>query len=197
MHDDVDDEEQQPDRPRDFVDALSCSLGRQERRMVDLIVERADEAEDDREDAADEDREEIVDARAAAAQPIEALNVEGERHEHAEERQQVEVLPERWLPLGDRDEIRDARLESQEIGDGERRHAEQRVGEDVEGNEQAVVPPHHRAGPRGDRLRRRRQGCRPCAGKVRRRQRPEISRGIALERSSACARSADRRRPDS
>ena len=33
------------------------------------------------EDAADEDGEEVVDARPAAAQPVEALHVEGERHE--------------------------------------------------------------------------------------------------------------------
>ena len=42
-----------------------------------------DDAEDDGEDAADEDGEEVVDARAAAAQPVEALQLERERHEHA------------------------------------------------------------------------------------------------------------------
>ena len=41
---------------------------------------------------------------AAAPQPVEALHVERERHEHADERQDVEVLAERRLALGDRDE---------------------------------------------------------------------------------------------
>ena len=50
------------------------------------------------EDAADEHGEEIVDARAAAAQPIEPLQVEAERHEHGDERQEVDVLPERRQP---------------------------------------------------------------------------------------------------
>ena len=114
--------------------------------MVDLIVEGADQAEDNGEDAADKDGEEIVDARAPAAEPVKALHLEGERHENPEQRQDIEVLPERWLPLGDRDEISDPRLEPEEIGDDERRHTEQRVGDDVEGDEQAVVSPHHRAG---------------------------------------------------
>ena len=48
---------------------------------VGLHVQRRDDAEDDREDAADEDGEEVVDARAAAAQAVEALQVEAERHE--------------------------------------------------------------------------------------------------------------------
>ena len=101
--DDVDDEEEQPDRPRDLVDALRLSLEREVRGVVDLVVQRADEAEHHREDAADEHREEVVHARAAAAQPVEALNVERERHEDAEERQHVEVLPERRLALRDRE----------------------------------------------------------------------------------------------
>ena len=51
------------------------------RRVVGLVVERADEPEDDGQDAADEHGEEVVDPRAAAAEPIEALDVERERHE--------------------------------------------------------------------------------------------------------------------
>ena len=62
--------------------------------MVDLVVQRPDEAEHDREDAAHEHGEEVVHARAAATQPVESLNVERERHEHAEQRQYVEVLAE-------------------------------------------------------------------------------------------------------
>ena len=62
------------------------------RDVVGLDVQRRDDAEHDGEDAADEDREEVVDARPAAAQPIEALHVKRERHEHGDERQHVEVL---------------------------------------------------------------------------------------------------------
>ena len=46
------------------------------RREVGLHVQRGDDAEDDGEDAADEDGEEIVDARSAAAQAVEALQLE-------------------------------------------------------------------------------------------------------------------------
>ena len=58
-----------------------------------------------REDAADEHGEEIVDARAAAPQPVEPLHLERERHEQRDHRQADEVLRERRLGLGDRDEL--------------------------------------------------------------------------------------------
>ncbi len=48
-----------------------------------------DDAEDDGEDAADEHGEEVVDARAAAAQAVDALELEGERRQHRDERQHV------------------------------------------------------------------------------------------------------------
>ncbi len=35
-------------------------------------------------------------------------------------------------------------LEPQQVGEKKRRHAEHRVGDDVEGDEQAVVAPYHR-----------------------------------------------------
>ena len=54
--------------------------------VVGLDVEGRDDAEDDGEDAADEDREEVVDPRAAAAQAVDALDLEGERHQHADQR---------------------------------------------------------------------------------------------------------------
>ena len=41
----------------------------------------------------------------------------------------------------DRDQ---AGLETQQVGEDERHHAEHRIGDDVEGDEQAVVPPYHR-----------------------------------------------------
>ena len=102
---------------RDLVDALRLRFERQMRCVVDLVVQRADEAEHDGEDAADEDREEVVDARAPAPQPVEALDVKGERHEHADERQDVEVLPERRLSLRDRDDVGEPGFEPQQVGD--------------------------------------------------------------------------------
>ncbi len=152
--DDVDGQEQQPDEPRDLVDALRLRFEREMRRVVDLVVQRADEAEDDRQDAADEHREEVVDARAAAPQPVEPLDVERERHEDAEERQHVDVLAERRLALRDRNDVGEPGLEAQQVGDDERRHPEERVRDDVERHEQAVVAPHHGSVPaaraRGD-----------------------------------------------
>ena len=77
-----------------------------------------DDAEDDGEDAADEDGEEVVDARAAAAQPVDALDLKRERHQRADERQDVEVLREGRIALGDRDE---AGLEPDDVGQQEAR----------------------------------------------------------------------------
>ncbi len=87
--DDVEDEEDRPDELRHLERAASrCGVAGE----VGLHVQRRDDAEHDREDAADEDGEEVVDARAAAAQPVEALQVEAERHERRDERQDVDVL---------------------------------------------------------------------------------------------------------
>ena len=101
VSDDVEDEE---DRPDDLRHLERAAILRRVAREVGLDVQRRDDAEDDREDAADEHGEEVVDARAAAAQPVEPLQVEAERDEHGDERQDVEVLPERRNALGDRDE---------------------------------------------------------------------------------------------
>ena len=68
------------------------------------MYRRGDDAEDHRQDAADEHGEEIVDARAAAPQPIEPLQMESQRHEHRDEGQDVDVLTERGDALGDRNE---------------------------------------------------------------------------------------------
>ncbi len=116
-------EEQQPDRPGNLVDALGLRLGRAVGRVVDLVVQRADEAEHDCEDAAHEHGKEVVDARAAPPQAVQSLDVERERHEHAEQRQHVEVLAERRLAFGDGDEVGNPGLESQQVGDDERGHA--------------------------------------------------------------------------
>ena len=95
-----------PDRLRHLEDA-AC-LGRAGRE-VRLHVQRGDDAEDDGEDAADEDGEEVVDARAAAAQTVQALQLEPERHEHRDERQDVECTAEaagRLLVIGIRSATR-------------------------------------------------------------------------------------------
>ena len=85
MNSDVEDEEERPDDLRDLVARRVPSRRRTRSRRWTYSVR--DDAEDDGEDAADEDREEVVDARSAAAQPVEALELEGERHEHRDERQ--------------------------------------------------------------------------------------------------------------
>ena len=57
-------------------------------------------------------REEVVDARAAAPQPVEALDLERDGTSSADERQHVEVLRERRIALGDGDAA--ASLEAEE-----------------------------------------------------------------------------------
>ena len=136
---DVDDEEQAPDQLRHLEGAAVLEVVGD---VVGLDVEGGDDAEDDGQDAADEDGEEVVDAGAAAAQPVDALDLEGERHEHADQRQDVEVLGERRVALRRLDE---AGVEAQDVGQHERDHPEQRVGQDEERDEQAVPPLHHRA----------------------------------------------------
>ena len=135
---DVADEEDAPDDARHFVGA---DVALRLRRVVGLEIQRRDNAEHDGEDAADEHVEEVVDARAAAPQAIQALEVEAQRHDQRHERQHVEVLLERRNAARDRDQ---PRLEPQQVGQHERHHAQHRVGDDVEGDEQAVVALYHR-----------------------------------------------------
>ncbi len=110
---------------------------------VGLDVQGRHHAEEHGEDAADEDGEEVVNARSAAAQAIEALQEEAERHDDDDERQDVDVLPKRRNALGNRNQ---AGLEAQRVGDDEGGQAEERVGDDVKRDEQAVVS-NHRAAP--------------------------------------------------
>ena len=135
----VEGEEERPDDLRDLVRAAVLQLVG---NVVRLEVQRGHDAEDHREDAADEDGEEVVDPRSAAPQPIEALDMERERHEHADERQHVHVLAERREALSDGNE---AALEPDDVREHECRDAEDGVGNDVERDEQAVVPSYHRA----------------------------------------------------
>jgi hypothetical protein len=86
---DVDDQEQAPHQLRHLEGAAVLEVVGD---VVGLDVEGGDDAEDDGQDAADEDGEEVVDPRPAAAQPVDALHLEGERHEQADQRQDVEVL---------------------------------------------------------------------------------------------------------
>ena len=69
--------------------------------------------------------------------------MEAERHQHGDERQQVDVLPQRRNALGDRNQ---AGVEPDGVGDDERGQAEQRVRRDVERDEQPVVAPEHQRG---------------------------------------------------
>ncbi len=69
-------------------------------RVVRLDEERADDGQQRREDAADQHGEEVVDARPAAPQPVEPLQLERQRHEQRDERQDLQVRGERRLARG-------------------------------------------------------------------------------------------------
>jgi hypothetical protein len=117
----VEGEEERPDDLRHLVRAAILELVG---NVVRLEVQRGDDPEHDGEDAADEDGEEVVDARAPAPQTVEALDVEREGHQHADERQHVDVLAERREALRDGDE---AALEPQHVREHEGRDAEDGV----------------------------------------------------------------------
>ena len=107
-----------------------------------------DDAEDDGEDAADEDGEEIVDARAAAPQPVQALDLERERHQHADERQHVDVLAERREALRDGNQFGDQPLSNRSRYASVNAAAPRRqVRDDVIRDEQPVEPAHHDGRP--------------------------------------------------
>ena len=122
---DVEREEQPPDDLRHLVGAAVLQLVGD---VVRLEVQRGDDAEDDGEDAADEHREKVVDARAPAPQSIEPLHVKREGHQHADERQHVDVLAERRKSLCDGNQ---PAFEADDVGQHEGRDAEHRVRADV------------------------------------------------------------------
>ena len=134
---DVQDQEDRPGGLRDFERAAIPRGGRGE---VNLDVRRRHDAEDDGEDAPDEDGEEIVDARMAAAQAIQSLQLKADRNEHRDERQQIDVLLERRRALRRGNE---ARVEPEEIRDEKRDDRERRVRQHVGRHEQAVVAVQH------------------------------------------------------
>src|SRR5262249_50123553 len=140
---DVQDQEDPPDCLRDFERAAVLgSAGRE----VGLHVQGCDDAEDDGENGADEYGKEIVNARPPAAQSIESLQMKAERHQRDDERQHVDVLPQRRHPLRDRNQHRDAGMEAERVGGDERDQCQQRVREDVEGDKQPVVAIYHADG---------------------------------------------------
>jgi len=88
----------------------------------------------------------VVDPRTAAAEAIESLQLEPERHEHRDERQHVDVLPQRRHAFRDRDQRAKAGVEAQRVGNDEREQRQHRVREHVERDEQPVVSIYHDAG---------------------------------------------------
>ena len=140
----VDRDEHRPAELRHLVDALVFQfLG----QPVRLEIQGAEEAQDDRQNGADEDGEEVVDARPSAAQPIQALNVECRRDDDADERQHVDVLLEGGNAFG-RGNDRRQDVKSKKVSENERGHGQYRVADDVERDQQAVIPPHHGRGSR-------------------------------------------------
>ena len=136
--DDIEAKKQRPDELRHFVRAAGFRLFG---RVVRLHVQGGDHAQDDGQDAADEDGKEIVDARAAAAEPVGALDLKGERRQDSDKRQHVQVLLNRRIAPRHRDE---PALESDAVRQHERPHRQHRVGEDVKDDEQAIVASYHR-----------------------------------------------------
>ncbi len=130
-------EEERQHRARDRMVVVA------DRRVVDLHVQRDDDAGQHRQDRADEHREEVVHARAPAPEPVEALDMERERDEQRDDRQRDEILRERRLRLGDRDKPTNGVAESDVVGERERQRGADRIGEDVADDEKAVVAPQH------------------------------------------------------
>ena len=61
--------------------------------------------------------EEVVDARSAAPQPVDALELIGERHQHGDEGHHRDVLLERRIAACDRNQ---AEREADDVGEAER-----------------------------------------------------------------------------
>ena len=135
---DGEDEEERPDQLRDLVGACGLRLFR---GVVGLHVQRRPDAEHHGQDAADQHREEIVHARAAAAQAVDSLELEGHRRQHRHERQDADVVLDRRVAFRDRDQ---PALEPDAVREDERPHREEDVRHHVEGNEEAVVASYHR-----------------------------------------------------
>src|SRR5262245_15919538 len=139
----VEHEENGPDRLRYLeLSARPCRRTRE----IHGHVQRRDDAEQDGEDAADEHRKEIVDARPAAPQPVEPLELETKWDEDRDERQVLDVLPQWRHTFRDgNQEWNDDGMESKRVRDDERGHREERVREDMKRDEEAVVAVQHLA----------------------------------------------------
>ena len=122
----------QATRDTSYAPAALCFRG----GVVDLHVEGRHQAEHDRRQRADERREEVVDAGPAAPEPIPAEQLVAEDDEQAHGRRQHQVLVERRMPLGRRN---DAELETDEVGEEKRRRAGQGVERRLTGRASARV----------------------------------------------------------
>lgn len=134
---DVDDEEDGPDGLRDLERAgVLGSWGSE----IRLGVQRRDDAEHHGEDRSDEHAEEVVDARTPPPEAIETLQLKAERHDDRDEGQDVDILPQRWNAFRDRD---DAGVKTESVRQDERRHGDECVREEIQRDEEAVMPTQH------------------------------------------------------
>ena len=133
----VEDEEHAPDELRHFVGAPGL-VGVAD--VIGLHVQGRTHAEDDRKDAADQDREEVVDPRSPTPQPIDALKLKPHRRQDGDERKHVQVLIEWRIAFRDRDQ---SAFEPDGVREHERPAGQQRVGGNVERDEQTVVASYH------------------------------------------------------
>src|SRR5262245_30454475 len=133
----VQDQKDDPDRLRNF----QCPGVAGADDDVGLDVQRRHHAEQHCEDAPDKDRKEIIHTRSTAAETIETLQKEAERHDGGDERQDVDVLPQRRNALGYGN---DTGMEAERVGDDEGGKSEEGIRDDVKGDQQAVVSNHRR-----------------------------------------------------
>src|SRR5207302_1587711 len=89
----------------------------------------------------------IVDPGAAAPEPVQSLNLKGKGNDDADEGHHVQVVPELRHALGGPHEVGE-HGEADDVGEAEGDHAETGIAEDVEGDEQPIVPTHHCGGVR-------------------------------------------------
>ena len=85
-------------------------------------------------------REEIIDARSSPPQSVDALKLECKRRQQCDQRYQIEILLDRRITTRDRNQ---SPFEPDTLGEDECPDGEQRVGDDVKGDEEAVVASYH------------------------------------------------------
>ena len=122
---DIKDAEQPPHDARHLIRTL---FPREVASVVDLKIERAQNADHNQQHSTDEDGKEVVNSCAVVTQAIRALQVERQRRQEADKRHEHEILCEGWLAFG---RVEQTGVEPHGVCDRKRRHGEQGVKDDV------------------------------------------------------------------